>query len=153
MTNHDSSTEKHAATSEQTIFKEEGQPPTGEKKPTAVGLEENIAGLLCYIFTPIIAIIFFIMEKENRFVRFHAMQAILLTGFFVVIAIGLGIFTAILSLIKLGIIGGLISGLFWILVGPLAFFLAVFCIYQAYQGKMFKVPVIGNMAEKYSVPK
>lgn len=138
---------------EQTIFKEEPPALVGEKKPTAVGLEENIAGLLCYIFAPIIAIVFFIMEKENRFVRFHAMQAMIITAIMIVVGIGLGIFTAILSVIKLGFIGGLLSTIFWLVVGPLTFFLAVFLIYQAYQGKMFKVPVVGNMAEKYSEPK
>lgn len=147
MTNNERSKEA------QTIFKEEPPAVVGEKKPTALGLEENIAGLLCYIFAPVIAIIFFIMEKDNRFVRFHAMQAIIITLIMVAVGIGLGIFTAILSVIKLGFIGGLLSTIFWLIVGPLTFFLAVFLIYQAYQGKMFKVPVVGNMAEKYSTPK
>ncbi|WP_438314665.1 DUF4870 domain-containing protein [Sporosarcina sp. FA9] len=135
--------------SEQTIFMEE----TVVKKPTAVGLEENIAGLLSYVFPPIIAIVFLFMEKENKFVRFHAIQSIILTATVFVLAIGLSIFGAILSVIKLGFIGGIISFGFWILAGPLFFFLAVFLIYQAYKGKMFKLPIIGNIAEKHSEPK
>ncbi|MFD1927456.1 DUF4870 domain-containing protein [Sporosarcina siberiensis] len=134
---------------EQTIFKEE----TIVKKPTALGLEENIAGLLSYLFPPIIAIVLLFMEKENKFVRFHAIQSIILTVTIIVLAIGLTIFGVILSAIKLGFIGGIISFGFWILAGPLFFFTAVFLIYQAYQGKMFKLPVIGNIAEKHAGPK
>lgn len=144
--NHETNSGPGDQASEQTIFREE----TVVKKTTAVGLEENIAGLLSYVFPPIIAIIFLFMEKENKFVRFHAIQSIILTVTIIVLAIGLSIFGVILSVIKLGFIGGIISFGFWILAGPLFFFTAVFLIYQAYKGKMFKLPIIGNIAEKHS---
>ena len=49
------------------------------KKNSSIGLDENIGGMLCYIF--IIGLIFLFMEKENRFIRFHALQAVFLGVF------------------------------------------------------------------------
>lgn len=64
----------------QTVFKEEkeenNQADLNERK-TSSGLEQNIAGLLCYLCWFITGIVFFVIEKENRFVRFHTMQSII----------------------------------------------------------------------------
>ena len=119
----------------QTIFKEE----TG-KKPTMSGLDENIAGLLCYLFSIIGGIVFLIIEKENKFIRFHAMQAI----FTFIVVVGLSL---VLNIIPL--IGFIVS----LLMTPLIFILSIFLMYQAYQGKMYKLPYIGDLAEQHSAPK
>lgn len=97
------------------------------------GLDENVAGLLCYLTIP--AIIFIMTEKENEFVRFHAIQAIITCVVIIV---------ANLMLAIIPIIGWLIS----LLLAPLTFILWVFLMYKAYQGHKFKLPVIGNIAEK-----
>ena len=81
----------------QTIFKEESAATaeaastveTAEMKPTSVGVEENIAALLCHI--PIIGLIFFFIEKENKVVRFHALQVIMLSVVLFVAAIAVAI--------------------------------------------------------------
>ncbi len=81
----------------QTIFKEESAATaeaastaeTAEMKPTSVGVEENIAALLCHI--PIIGLIFFFIEKENKVVRFHALQVIMLSIVLFVAAIAVAI--------------------------------------------------------------
>jgi len=119
----------------QTIFKEEEG-----KKPTMSGLDENIAGLLCYLFSIFAGIVFLIIEKENKFIRFHAMQAI----FTFLVIVGLSL---ILNIIP--IIGFIVS----LLMAPFIFFLSIFLMYQAYQGKMYKLPYIGDLAEKHSAPK
>ena len=80
----------------QTIFKEEPAEAaatleTAEKKPTSVGLEENIAAALCHF--PLIGLIFFFIEKENKVVRFHALQVIMLSVVIVVASIAVGILT------------------------------------------------------------
>jgi len=121
---------------EQSIFKEES-PSTGT---TSTGLEENIAGLLCYLFSIVSGVVFLVLEKENKFIRFHAMQAILTFIFVAGISI-------ILSFIPF--IGWIIS----LFLAPLGFFLSIFLMYQAYQGKMFKLPFIGDLAEQHSAPK
>lgn len=149
MTNNDSNQQRKV---EQTIFKEESSQLIGVKQPTSTGLDENIAGLLCYII-PIVGLVFFFIEKENKFVRFHAVQVIILALTIMVVSIGIGILSAVLSMIKLGWISFFITGPFVLLIGPIIFFLIIFMAYQAYQGKMFKLPIIGNLAEKHSEPK
>jgi uncharacterized membrane protein len=103
---------------------------------TAGGLQDNVAGMLAYI-TIIPAIIFLVVEPYNRsrFVRFHAFQCIFL-------AVGL---TAIhIALLFIPIIGWAISGL----VSLAALALWIVCLLKAYQNQMWKVPVIGDLAEK-----
>jgi len=122
---------------EQNVFKEtgdNGQLNSAENK-TSSGLEQNIAGLLCYSFWFITGIIFLVLEKENRFVRFHAMQSILLF-------VAMFIVSIILTIIP--IIGWLISLLFF----PLTLVLWVFMMFKAYKGEWFKFPVIGDIAEQ-----
>ena len=141
MTNNNQmSSENQEQPVEQTIFKKDSSPVAVEKKPTMSGLDENLAGLLCYIFSIVTGVIFLVIEKENQFIRFHAMQAI----FTFIVFFGVGI---VLGFIP--VIGWIIS----ILISPVGFFLSIFLMYQAYQGKMFKLPVIGDMAEKHSMPK
>ena len=57
------------------------------KDKTSMGLEPNLAGLLCYVLGWITGFIFFILEKENQFVRFHAMQSIVVFGALTVVNI------------------------------------------------------------------
>ncbi len=132
-----------------------GTPPNAPMTPTpgggptgksSIGLDANVAALVAYIATWITGLIIYLTEKENRFVRFHAMQAILLGVTTIVIYIGLGIVMIILRLMS--DVLALLGGLLWLLFG-LAFFAAwIFCMIKAYQGQLFKLPVIGDMAEK-----
>ncbi|MFD0961132.1 DUF4870 domain-containing protein [Paenibacillus chungangensis] len=120
----------------QTVFKEETaeQESVGSQKmKTSTGLEENIAGLLSYVFGAITGVIFLILEKDNRFIRFHALQSTLT---FVVLLIFNFILTAI------PIIGWLIG----LLIAPIGFILWIVLMVKAYQGKWFKLPVIGEIA-------
>ncbi|WP_217587114.1 DUF4870 domain-containing protein [Lentibacillus saliphilus] len=128
---------------DQTVFKgesEEGNEgtqnaPQAESKKSSTGMEENVAGLLCYLAGIITGIIFLVIEKENRFVRFHAMQSSITFGALFVLSI-------VLSFIP--IIGWLIG----LLITPLGFILWIVLMIKAYQGKWFKLPIVGNMSEK-----
>ena len=103
---------------------------------TSMGMEQNIAGLLCYLVGWITGLVFFLMEKENRFVRFHAMQSIVVFGALTVVSIILG---------AIPLIGALFS---W-LVGVLALILWIVLMVKAYQNEMYKLPWAGNFAEKH----
>ncbi len=107
--------------------------------PAAGGLTDNIAGLLAYI-TFIPAIIFLVMEPYNkkRFVRFHAFQCL----FFTVAVIVLDIVMMFLGHIP--VIGALLS----LLISLGIFVIWIILLIKAYQGQMFKLPVIGDMAEQ-----
>ena len=131
------------------------QPPVQAGK-SSTGLDENIAALLSYILGWVSGLVFFLMEKESRLVRFHAMQSILLSVAAIVIFVVFWIIAGVATL-ALGYISSILSFLVWIvtvLVGGvlgLAIVVgAIICLVKAYQGQYFKLPVIGNMAEKFS---
>src|SRR5689334_25157143 len=106
------------------------------------GMADNVAGMLAYI-TIIPAIIFLVMEpyNRNRFVRFHSFQNI----FFCVACIALGIVMSIIGMIPMV---GLITLVIWPLIGLGLLVVWVILLLKAYQGQMFKLPVIGDLAEK-----
>lgn len=127
---------------------------------SALGLDGNLAAALGYPIG-IIAIICLIMEKENRFVKFHALQAVLLYVGWIVVMIAFWIITIILAVVGVAASAatdsGAIGGIFGSLVGLLGFvvFLAfiaglIFAAVKAYQGVEFKLPIIGNMAANFA---
>lgn len=137
--------------------------PTGTPPPQASqsgsGLEPNIAAALSYIW--IVGVIFYLLEKENRFIRFHAMQSILFgiaNSLLMIVLVIVGMILTFISIGTSAAIGGaigtlvgllvwLIWMLFWLIAMAL-FVGLIFAAVKAYQGQMFKLPVIGNMAEK-----
>jgi len=140
-----------------------GVPPSGAPGgKTSLGLESNIGAMLCYIANflccigLVLAIIFLITEKENRFVKFHALQSL----FLALVQIGVVIILEILNII-VGIVLGMInlgwlSGLFTWVFGCILFLIfTLFWIIagiKAYGGQWYKLPVIGapafNIANK-----
>jgi len=106
---------------------------------TSMGMEQNVAGLLCYIAGWITGLIFYLMEKDNRFVRFHAMQSILVTGALTI----LGFLLAPLFVIAPFL--ALLMPLFWVVAVVLWILLMV----KAYQNQWFKLPWAGDFAEKH----
>jgi uncharacterized membrane protein len=129
-------------------------PPTGQIEKSSTGLDANLAALLCYVFGWVSGLVFFLIEKESRLVRFHAMQAILFNVLIAVIAIVLWIVTFILILIGsqlpdiMGTLLGLVVSLIWLVFSVGLLIAWVMCLIRAYQYQYFKLPVIGNMAEK-----
>jgi uncharacterized membrane protein len=131
------------------------QPPVQTAK-SSTGLDENIAALLSYVATWVTGLIFFLIEKDSRLVRFHAMQSILLGATMAVVLIAIWLLS-IISVVVIGQISGLLSFVINILLGLVSFVLiagllvaVIICLIKAYQRQYFKLPVIGNLAEKYS---
>jgi len=102
---------------------------------TSIGLDENVAGLLCYVLGWVSGIVFFLIEPDNKFVRFHAIQSIIVFGF-------LNIAGLILTWIPF------IGAFFAWIIGVLSFILWIVLMIKAYQGTRYKVPWAGNLAEK-----
>ena len=111
------------------------------------GLEPNIAAVLGYFFW-ILAIVWLVVEpyKNDRFVRFHAFQTIGLVVAAIALSIGATILTAVLMFIPY--VGPIIGLLLWPVVGLGIFILWIFLMYKAYNKEMWKIPIIGNFAEK-----
>ena len=107
---------------------------------TSMNMEENMAGLLCYLVVWVTGLIFYLIEKQNKTVRFHAMQSILT---FLPLTILSVVFSVISWFVPFVWLLGL---LIWVLVVILWIILMV----KAYQGEKFKLPIVGDIAEKNS---
>ncbi len=112
-----------------------------EKKGT--GLESNIGGLLSYVLGWITGLILFLTEEKDEFIRFHAMQSIIFFGAVTAVLIVFGILEWIPFI-------GLLFVVLTALVGLFAFVMWIILMVKAYQGERFKLPIAGDMAEKYS---
>jgi uncharacterized membrane protein len=121
-------------------------------RPTSMGMDANIAAGLSYIVGWITGLIFFIMEKQNRFVRFHAMQSILFSAALTAFYVLLNIVSFALAIASIPFLGLLLSGIGF-LVAIVTLVVWIFLVINAFQGKYFKLPVLGNYAERYANPK
>jgi uncharacterized membrane protein len=116
--------------------------------PASVGgMTDNVAGMLAYV-TIIPAILFLVIEpyNKNRFVRFHSFQNIFLHVAAFVAWIALFIISAVLAFIP--ILGHLVAFLLWMVLSVGLLVVWIMLLIKANQGQMWKLPVIGDMAEK-----
>jgi uncharacterized membrane protein len=114
---------------------------TPEPKKTATGLEENVAGLLCYVLGWITGIVFLLLEPNNKFVRFHAIQSIIVFGGLSVAGIVISAVFFWISPLRMGINA---------VIGLLGFALWIVLMVKAYQGTKFKIIWAGDLAERYT---
>lgn len=124
-------------------------PPTGKTK--TLNLDYNVAAMLAYLpiccVSLICSIIWIATEpKENKFLRFHALQSLILTG----AAVGVYFILWVIGIIAVRIFFGFGLLLFVLEMALLAVFFILFIIgaVKGYQGQMWKLPVIGDIAEK-----
>ena len=108
-------------------------------------IDPKTAAGLSYLGLWITGVIFFLMEKQNRFVRFHAMQSILFFGGLsvlgIVLRVVIGLDIPFISFAALCINGllGIVGLVGWIVL-----------LINGFQGKYFKLPIIGDYAERYA---
>lgn len=127
-----------------------------EPAETGSGLEENVAGALSYLFAPISGLVFFLVEKENQFVRFHAAQSMVFGGLLVMAYIMVSIVGTVVSTVLIAssstfIIGSLVSlviGLAWLALAVGGFALWVYLMVKAYQGETTRLPIAAGIADK-----
>lgn len=120
---------------------------------TALGLDGNVGALICYIpfcaIGLIYSIIVLVTDKTNKLPRFHALQSLLLSAVIFVIymvVMIVGVMAAAANSTILGLAAtGLYLAVFVVAIGAL-----IFCCIKAFQGQLFKLPVIGDIAEKWS---
>ena len=117
-------------------------------KKSSTGMEPKIAVLLAYLFSWLGGLIIWLIEKENKFVKWNALQALIL-----------GICQFIIIILFFWILSPIFVWVFWPLAGvftaigwicwALLFVLAIVCIVKAFQGKTFRIPVISSLTDKY----
>lgn len=106
-----------------------------EKEKSSTGLDENVAGFLCYIFGFITGIVFLVVEKKSGFVKFHAKQSTI----------------TFLILLVISLILGWIP-IFGFLILILSLILWLFLMIKALQGERYALPIVGKMAEGKGSP-
>lgn len=92
--------------------------------------DSKLMAAISYVW--IIGLILYLTKKDDAYVRFHAMQSILM-----------GVVAGV-------VIGALMVVLIGFLLFPLYFLYVLFCAYKAYQGEKYMVPVLGKYAEQYA---
>ena len=117
---------------------------------TKLGVAQNLSGLLCNVpccIGFIFSIVAVVVEKENKFVRFHAFQSLLLHGAAFVIFFGIQVLSIVVSM-AVGALGSLIS-LVGMPVGVAFLGAQIFLMVKANENVQFKLPVIGDMASQW----
>ena len=127
-------------------------------KTTLMGLDSNVGAMLCYIANFIcclglvLSIVFLFTEKENRFVKFHAVQALFLVALQIAAGIIIEVITVVLRLvlgmISLDFLAGLLSWGFSLLVFAVFIILWIIGGIKAYGGQWYKLPIVGEFAWK-----
>lgn len=129
---------------------------------TALGLDNNVGALVCYVgnlvcFLGLIySIIVIVQDKTNKLPRFHAFQSVLLsvapTVVLIVYVILAGIGVAIDTVLGVPIFSIIAMLLYFVLLAAFLgmFVMMIIAAVKAYNGEIYKIPVIGNMADKYS---
>jgi uncharacterized membrane protein len=100
---------------------------------TSTGLDANVAAALSYLFGFVTGAVFLVVERKDRFVRFHAMQS----------ALAFGAITVCWLLLSAIPLVGLLA---WLLIIPGSAVLWLVLMFKAYQGEEFKLPIVGQIA-------
>ena len=120
---------------------------------SSTGLYANIAAALSYFFGLLSGAVFFAIETESRFVKFHAMQSMLVSLAAIVIYITyMVVFMVLWRLPFVGWIAGIFGTLGWAVLALGFLGLWLFCMLKAFQGERFKLPYLGEVAEKQVWP-
>ncbi|MCM8772112.1 MAG: DUF4870 domain-containing protein [Candidatus Omnitrophica bacterium] len=105
---------------------------------------EKLLSFLAYFFGWISGLIIFLIEKKSEFIRFNAIQSIIFSGIWTILRIFIYI------LIFIPFLGKIISFLISSLINIACFVIWIILLVKSFQGEKFKLPIIGNYAEKYS---
>jgi uncharacterized membrane protein len=103
---------------------------------TSIGLDANVAGALAYAMGWVTGIAFLLAERENQFVRFHALQSTITFG---------ALSVAWMVSLSIPFFGWFMA---FVVIPPLSIVLWLFLMFKAYQGERYKLPVVGDMAEQ-----
>lgn len=125
----------------------------GANEKSAIGMQGNLAAALGYPIG-ILGLVSAIIEKDNKFVKFHGFQSLFwgIGGgiLFFIAMIVVGIFATLIGQASAGL-GAIIWILGLLLLLAIYFGAIFFAAFKAYQGQMFKLPIIGNLAEKFAL--
>lgn len=118
---------------------------------TSTGLDENILGVLAYVFGIVSGVAVYVLESDNEFAKFHGAQSAVFSAGVLAINFALMIFSFVFTLLGIEVLSFLVNIGIWLFMMAFGFatFLAwLYLLFKAYQGERTKIPVIGNLVEK-----
>jgi uncharacterized membrane protein len=134
-----------------------GTEPAVSTDESESGLDGNVAGALSYLFGFVSGLIFYLIEKDDPFVRWHAAQSMAFSGVLIVTYIALTFLGTVVSVAAfsgstgaflIGSLFSLILGLVWLVVALGGFVAWVYLMIKAYQGKTPRIPIAAKIADK-----
>jgi len=135
--------------------KEPQEPAPGRESPmgpTSSGVDPKLAAFLSYLLSAFISflggLIFYLVEQENKFTRFHALQAVFFNVAVIVLSIALTILTIILAFLP--IVGWIAAAVLWLVFGIGAFVYWIVLMVKSLQGEYYKIPFLGDLADRNS---
>jgi uncharacterized membrane protein len=124
---------------------------TSEQSST--GLDLNLASALCYVFGLVSGVIFFAIETQSRVVKYHALQSMLMSVAVMVVYIAYSVLWAVMSRLPfLGWVAGIFGFLGWAVLMLAFLALWIYCLVKAFNGERFKLPYLGEIAERQIWP-
>ena len=107
---------------------------------SSIGLDGNVAGALAYAMGWVTGVALLLVERDNAFVRFHALQSTLAFG---------ALCGAWMVSLSMPIVGLFLA---FVVILPFSVVLWLFMMFKAYQGERYKLPVVGDVAEQRTIP-
>lgn len=121
---------------------------------TALGLDTNVGALLCYLPVCLISLIYSIIvlvtEKDNKFMRFHAFQSLIISVIYIVVMVVLQVIGTGIAIATESAILGTLFGLLTLVVVVVFLAAMIYGCIKGYQGEKFKFPIVGNLAEGWA---
>ena len=115
-------------------------------EPTSMGIAANVGGALAYVLGPITGVAFYVLEKESRFVRYHAAQSITVGVVVIALSVALSILSTALAFVP--VLGWIVALLLTLGIGVASFVLWLLLMWKAYSGVEWESPVAGSLARK-----
>ncbi|MDP3742164.1 MAG: DUF4870 domain-containing protein [Candidatus Micrarchaeota archaeon] len=122
----------------------------GSKKMAATASNDsNLMGALAYILMPLTGVLMYFVKPDDKYVRYHAVQSIILGIVLFVVGMLLNVAAGVLgaTIPLLGLVIGLLVGGVWLLIEAIIW---LYCMWKAYSGEKFRLPVISDLADKNS---
>lgn len=120
-----------------------------QREPEVVGgLDPNVAGVLCYLFQFVSGLVFYLIEEDNEFVRFHAAQSMVVFGGLFVAQAGVILLSELFGIIPvIGFVFGFLFGLASYALGVVTLVLWLVLMFKAYEGEQWEVPLAGDVTK------
>jgi uncharacterized membrane protein len=132
----------HSPSSEDTLVTN----PATTTDNSSTGLSPNVAAALSYLLGPITGVLFLVLQKQSRFVRFHAAQSITVGVMLIALSIVLSILSTVLAFIP--VLGWIVAILLSLGLGLGSFVLWIMLMWRAWQGREWETPLAGSFARR-----